>query len=206
MIKERIMLLISITVVFMLVLLVVFYIKVSSPWVILPTESSPHQLIVMDHGGSKVKKVTISHYEDETRICSHLLELKNPPSNQVPQTYLLPETEGSWCEVSIEFDHWYLSGQPTTTISLKYDNSDLMNKEGLLIYTKGDWSGGSERYGYMYVISGEEEKVYRSPMDSLEWSCIEDAPLPESKTLKDPMNYAPAYKGWQKDNQWVTSK
>ncbi len=210
MIKKRIILLISITVVFMLVVLVAFYIKVSmsSPWAILPTESTPSKLTIVKYGGPDIRKIIVKHITKDNVVKSHVLELNVSLASQIPQEYELPLIKGGRVEISVDFEDGVLADNDKV-LTVTYEDADEVYNSGILIYSAGDLGkkitiDGLVYYNqYLHFISGNKKISYIEPAGGSEWEERNDLPKPKSKTPTYKNSYFPNYdSGWREKNKW----
>ena len=177
-----------------------FFCYIYIPWIILPTESSPHMLTLAYYGGVPIQQVTLKHYVNDVHINDYLLELKVELRNQLPHKYKLPQlTEGS-----VEVDMKSSENFHITTI---YPTAQDLYDNGLLIYSTQDGSSHITIDGYVcydqyvYFRSGKNKTCFCEKAGDKEWVSITNYPKPKKIVRKD-VGYSPLYYGW-KENDWV---
>ena len=114
-----------------IVILIILLLFIEFPIVMLPTNSYPNELIIVQCGRTAIKQITLKHYVDEMHIKDYVLEMKVGVWNQTYHKYKLPQLIDGNVTVVIEFSDG-VNGE-TVSLQEEYLSSELTEK-GLLIY------------------------------------------------------------------------
>ena len=175
----------------------------SLKYVVLPINSSPYTLTLVNNGASHLNRVILRHYVNDVPIADYGLEINVRLERQVPHQYELPQLDEGKVEIFVEFD----------TIKEKlianYENVGDVYKKGLLIYLEsfdakyavvdGELIGDR----YVYFVSGAKRVCYLREAYVQEWSIMPDAPKLKWIIRTDEISYSSFYNGWKEENKWV---
>ena len=188
--------------------LVTWYVKTSSLWAILPTESTPGKLTIVKYGGPSIRKITVKYVTEDNVVKRYVLKLNISLASQIPQEYELPLIEGERVELSVDFEDGVLADNDKV-LTVIYDNADVIYNSGMLIYSAGDLEEKITidrliYYNqYIHFVSGNKKISYIEPAGESEWEEKKDLPKPKSKTPIYKNSYFPNHDyRWKEENKW----
>lgn len=184
---------------------VVFVMVYYSPWIYIPTHSSPYTLTLIETGYPSLKRIIVRHYMNNLHIDDYVLDLKIGIRNQKLQKYVLPEISEGEIEIIAVLEDG-VTYENDCELAVKYDDIIELKNKGLLVYLLTDFKSGIYIGDFIYYdqfvcfISGEKKTVFVEKAGSSEWEYITEIPLLK-KFVRKTAEYSPIYYGW-KENKW----